>query len=61
MTDATPTPHPRLFLGPAELGRLRATPAAPFLSSSARQVVADADEFAEMPPLTTPAMCTTST
>ena len=52
MTDTTPAPHPRLYLGPAELDRLRATPATPFLGFSARQVVADADDFAEMPPLT---------
>ncbi|MAF11218.1 hypothetical protein CMK11_12270 [Candidatus Poribacteria bacterium] len=52
MSAASFAPHPRLYLGTEELDRLRAEPRTPFLKLAAWQIIADADRFVDMPPLT---------
>jgi len=44
-------PHPRLYIGPDDLARLRSQPPLPYLVGAADQVARDAASYAEMPPL----------
>jgi len=44
-------PHPRLYIGPAELARLRSRPQLPYLVEAAERAAQDAARYAEMPPL----------
>jgi hypothetical protein len=50
--DLNLTSHPRLYIGPDDLARLCSPPQVPYLVEAADQVVLDAANYAEMPPLT---------
>ena len=52
--DMKLNPHPRLYMGPDEMARVRCEPEWPVLKAAAQQVKKDAARYARMPPLTYP-------